>query len=146
MLDVGILGVTASTCVRCLTDNICNFFRSFHLWIICHRCYSAADVLLKVCMVHGLYSTPRDPFTICYHKLYPHSDTLVLILSQNVNLTAVTYQQILVLCCLCHQRVEQSSSRECGFFFLCGIQANSPTDWFYVISILLVGIDLLGYC
>ena len=26
-------------------------------------------------------------------------------------------------------------------FLICGIQTNSPTDWFYVVFILLVGLD-----
>jgi len=32
---------------------------------------------------------------------------------------------IFVLCCPCHQRVEQSASRQCGFFLLCVIKTNS---------------------
>ena len=50
-------------------------------------------------------------------------------------------------CCLDTEVYEYEHQKwYCGFFFLCGIQTNSPTDWFYVIFILLVGLDLLGYC
>jgi len=74
VLHVGVFGVTASTCVCCLTDNICNFLRPLHLWIICHRCYSATDVLLKVCVVHGLYSTPREQYwQMCNIRMTPLS-------------------------------------------------------------------------
>jgi len=57
MLHVCILGVTACTCVCCLTDDIGDFFYSFHLWIISHRCDGTTDVLLKICMVYCLYGT-----------------------------------------------------------------------------------------
>jgi len=57
LFQLCVLGVTASTCVHCLTDDIRNFFHSFRLWIISYRRYSATYVLLKGCMVDGLDST-----------------------------------------------------------------------------------------
>ena len=63
-LHVRVLRVAVSARVSRLADDIRNFFHSFRLRIVGHRRDSAANVPLKICMVHCLHSTSPNQLMV----------------------------------------------------------------------------------